>query len=264
MLRTSIALLGDSIFDNGVYVPGELPVIEQLRAKFDRNTTNVEMLAVDGAITQDVLEHQIPSLSEKVDFIVLSTGGNDALQNIEILSDNIDRSAPEVLSLFYGIRETFRQNYCAVLENLSRLERPLLVCTIYNPDFRRDVSTESLQALAETALSFFNDVIVQEALSRSLDVLDLREIFTESDDFANPIEPSAKGGEKIASKLGCWAVATKRNSASRLSLLSLKGTIYRHLAGKYRGLRSKINALRLSFMKTATLRKGSDPYSLLL
>jgi hypothetical protein len=32
-----IVLLGDSIFDNAAYVPGELPVIEQLRARLPEN-----------------------------------------------------------------------------------------------------------------------------------------------------------------------------------------------------------------------------------
>jgi hypothetical protein len=42
-----IVLLGDSIFDNAAYVPGEPPVIEQLRAHLPKNW-QATLLAVDG------------------------------------------------------------------------------------------------------------------------------------------------------------------------------------------------------------------------
>ena len=51
--------------------------------------------------------------------------------------------------------------------------------------------------LAETALSFFNDVITEEALRRSVPIIDLREVCSESSAFANPIEPSEVGGDLI-------------------------------------------------------------------
>ena len=48
------------------------------------------------------------------------------------------------------------------------------------------------------ALSLFNDVILTEAMRMRLPVLDLRQIMDEDSDYANPIEPSAHGGEKMA------------------------------------------------------------------
>ena len=47
-------------------------------------------------------------------------------------------------------------------------------------------------------LTLFNDVITREAFARRLPLVDLRLICNEPDDYANPIEPSAKGGAKIA------------------------------------------------------------------
>ena len=49
-----------------------------------------------------------------------------------------------------------------------------------------------------TALSVFNDVIVREVVAAGVPLLDLRLICDEDSDYANPIEPSAQGGEKIA------------------------------------------------------------------
>ena len=44
----------------------------------------------------------------------------------------------------------------------------------------------------------FNDVILRVAFESKLQVIDLRLVCTEPADYANPIEPSSLGGEKIA------------------------------------------------------------------
>lgn len=68
------------------------------------------------------------------------------------------------------------------------------VCTIYNPRF----PDPYLQRLARVTLSIFNDCIVAEALRTRLRLIDLRNVCKEDTDYANPIEPSETGGEKIA------------------------------------------------------------------
>ena len=42
------------------------------------------------------------------------------------------------------------------------------------------------------------------AFARSVPVIDLRLICTEPADYANPIEPSVQGGQKIASAIAGW------------------------------------------------------------
>ena len=54
-----------------------------------------------------------------------------------------------------------------------------------------------MQILAEAGLSFFNDVITEEALRRKLPIIDLREVCSAPEAFANPIEPSEIGGDLI-------------------------------------------------------------------
>jgi len=75
-----------------------------------------------------------------------------------------------------------------------RLALPLTICTIYNgcfpdPGYQRTVST---------ALMVFNDVILRVAIESQLSVIDLRAVCANPEDYANPIEPSSVGGEKIA------------------------------------------------------------------
>jgi hypothetical protein len=51
----------------------------------------------------------------------------------------------------------------------------------------------------------FNDEIARAAFSRGLALIDLRLICAEDEDYANPIEPSARGGAKIAAAISAWA-----------------------------------------------------------
>jgi hypothetical protein len=71
---------------------------------------------------------------------------------------------------------------------------------------------EAVQARrAAVGLTVFNDVILRVAIERRLPVLDLRLICNEPADYANPIEPSGRGGEKIARAIarvvGAWPEA---------------------------------------------------------
>lgn len=187
-----VVLLGDSIFDNAAYVlPGQPDVLAQVRAKLPRDW-QATLRAVDGAVTRDV-ERQLKNMPPDATHLVLSAGGNDALRNIGILREPA-RAVAEVMERLTGVREEFARNYRAMLDAVMEHRLPVALCTIYDarfPDPRE-------QRLVVTGLSIFNDVITREAFARRLPLIDLRLICNEPDDYANPIEPSAKGGEKIA------------------------------------------------------------------
>jgi hypothetical protein len=70
----------------------------------------------------------------------------------------------------------------------------LTVCTIYNGWF----ADRHFQRLASTTLSVFNDAIIRVAVEHGLPIIDLRSVCARAEDYANPIEPSSIGGEKIA------------------------------------------------------------------
>ena len=53
-------------------------------------------------------------------------------------------------------------------------------------------------------VSMLNDVIYSTAATYKVDVLELRNIFTTSEDYANPIEPSHIGGKKLAKGILGW------------------------------------------------------------
>ena len=194
-----LILIGDSVFDNGAYVlPGEADVSTHLKRKLKPPGWSIDVRAVDGDVVADV-ERQIYSKPiPKPCIFVLSVGGNDALNHIDILQGTIpDRSMASALMRFREIRENFRKKYSIALDAILDQEQPLITCTIYNPKFPE----ADLQALAETALSFFNDVITEEALRRKVPIIDLRDVCSEPTAFANPIEPSEIGGDLITNAI---------------------------------------------------------------
>ena len=187
-----VVLLGDSIFDNGAYVRrGEPDVVAQVRAKLPVGW-KATLCAVDGAVTAGVA-HQLSRMPSDASHLVLSVGGNDALRNSGILREQA-RSVAEVITKFADVRDEFARNYRAMLDTLLEWRLPMAVCTIYDARF----PDPQEQRLVVTALSIFNDVITREAFARRLHLIDLRLICDQPDDYANPIEPSAKGGDKIA------------------------------------------------------------------
>jgi hypothetical protein len=207
-----VFLLGDSIIDNGEYVrPGEPDIAHQLASLLPHHT--VVKRAVDGSTCADVLGWQTRDLHD-ADRLVLSAGGNDALQHIELLEAATATTAKDVLVRLWSIREEFRRSYAALLDCLSLTGRPVLVLTVYDPCFHGHGFDAAYQQAAESAVSIIDDVIQQEARRRAFDVLELRTLFKDRADYANPIEPSAVGGAKLAKRMSRWVRTAGRGDAA--------------------------------------------------
>ncbi len=187
-----VVLLGDSIFDNAAYVgPRGTPLIAWLRQELPAGW-RATLRAVDGSTTHD-LPVQLRDLPAGASHLVISIGGNNALFHKSVLGESA-RCAAAVFQRLAAIQEEFTSDYSAMLETVRTVERPIILCTIYEPRYPDPVE----QRLAVTALSVFNDVIVRQAVEWGLPLLDLRKTCRDSSDFANPIEPSSSGGARIA------------------------------------------------------------------
>ncbi len=207
MTNGHVALLGDSIFDNGAYVaPGEPAVIDQLRTALPQGW-DAMLLAVDGSVTDGVAE-QLARVSPGVSHLVISSGGNDALGRLDMLTEPA-QSVADALARQASIGEQFERSYSHMLHAVTRRGLPAALCTIYYPNF----TDRDMQRLAVAGLATFNDVILRAAAAARLPVVDLRLIFTEPADYANPIEPSARGGEKLARVLA--RIVTEHDFAAR-------------------------------------------------
>ncbi len=183
-----LILLGDSIFDNGRYVSGGSPIIEQLRSWLGRGW-RATLLARDGAVTADIPK-QLARLPQDASHVVISAGGNDALENSGVI--NSEGTVEQAFTQLASIQRQFRQDYQEMLQLVLSLEKPTVICTIYDsiPEIPREVLT---------GLAVFNDVILREGIRFKLPILDLRLICDEPKDYSvvSPIEPSEIGGAKI-------------------------------------------------------------------
>lgn len=189
-----VVLLGDSVFDNAAYVRGGPDVCAQLKGKLTEGW-RATLSAVDGSVTSDI-RRQLQNLPEDATHLVISAGGNDALQNADILMA-CAASMAEALNKLADAAERFERSYEEMLEAVLGRKLPTAVSTIYYPRF----PDARLQRIAVAALAVFNDAIIRSAFTRGLPLLDLRLICNEAADYANEIEPSSKGGEKITSAI---------------------------------------------------------------
>lgn len=186
-----VVLLGDSIFDNAAYVAGAPDVIRQVRRRLPDGSM-ATLLAVDGGTTGGVRD-QLRLLPPDATHLIVSVGGNDALGHSEFLGAPA-RSTAEALMGLAEIGDGFERDYLPMLDGVLAYGLPAAICTVYYPRFPE----AALQRVAVAALTVFNDCIIRAAIAHGIPLIDLRLICTEASDYANAIEPSARGGEKIS------------------------------------------------------------------
>ena len=188
-----LVLLGDSIFDNAVYVGENPDVIAQLRAKLP-DGWDATLKAIDGSKINDV-DAQL-ELPADATHLILSVGGNNALSHLNILNRSVASSA-EVFSNLADISLEFEAQYQALLEKIMAIDLPTVVCTIYYPCHFQYIERK----MAIAALATFNDVIIKQAFQFGVPLIDLRLTCNQAQDYANAIEPSAVGGAKIVNAI---------------------------------------------------------------
>jgi hypothetical protein len=214
----NVVLLGDSIFDNQAYVePGEPAVIDQVRMQLPAGW-HATLLAVDGSVTADIPQQlaRLPMESDPIrtptTHLIISTGGNDALGSLSVLAEPAT-SVAGALARLGTVLDRFEQAYHRMLDAVLARDLPTAICTIYNGNF----PDPAYQRLTTLGAALYDDVIVRLAVARGLPVLELRQICTESADYANPIEPSARGGDRIARAIAALLTTHRfsRSSSSR-------------------------------------------------
>ena len=207
-MSKELVLLGDSIIDNKTYVlEGELSVLEHIKSKTE---TPVMQLALDGATTDDVINSQIQAIPFGTSHIVLSIGGNDLLNEIPFLMEDFKYTPNQVLERCQSLIAPITQKYESIVSQLQTTSRAnLLLCTVYEGDLEGSVMYDDIAISSRAMLSLFNDSVYKTHNMFKTGILELRHIFTNKEDYANPIEPSHQGGEKLADKLVGWVNGTR-------------------------------------------------------
>lgn len=186
-----IVLLGDSIFDNQSYVARGGATIDALAARLPAGWSAI-LLAQDGS-TIDEVTRQAMQLPSDASHLVISTGGNDALSDVGVLTEGVVTVA-EALWKVAQVGDRFERRYRQMLRSVRARQLPTTVCTIYNGNF----GDPHLQVVTTTALAVFNDAIIRTAWAARVPIIDLRAVCDEPEDYAHEIEPSSRGSEKIA------------------------------------------------------------------
>jgi hypothetical protein len=245
MDKPLVILAGDSIIANESYVGKAQDTVSKVEARFKhlrfgevhgaepifrewaRTDVTVESLAQDGATAEDTLD-QLDRYhtwhgshgrhGEDVQTVVISCGGNDALQSF--LRHAEDAQTDHVTinrHVFRDEVERFRSEYAQVLDAAIQLVRDdgptdgsahIYALAIYNADF----ADPELRTLAQLVAAQYNDAIYRECARASLpvtmkvgdsltcpvQVIDLRDHCMTDEHFTNEIEPSGVGSQAIA------------------------------------------------------------------
>ena len=204
--KNHIVLCGDSIFDNGSYVRGEPDVAEQVREQLP--DSKVTLLAIDGNVTKDVKD-QLNNLPDDATHIFISIGGNDGIDRMDVFDQGV-KTIGDAMSPLYKMRQKFENIYNNMLTHVLSYGVPTALCSIYYPRYEElglgrmreyfggKTNRVPIHKMAMVGLSIYNDIITKEAFQAGLPLIDLRVLCNDDKDFANPIEPSAIGGKKIA------------------------------------------------------------------
>lgn len=187
-----VALLGDSTFDNAMYVPNSEPAVRmQVRHKTQSEfgkKAQVTLLAQDGACVRHVHD-QISRLPDGITHTLLSVGGNDGLRfmgEMYYKKTGVDQMADK-------IRSQFHKTYQSVVQRLVEKDLQPSLFTIYSGNF----TSLAYNKIVDELLPVMNEVIREAGQNHGLPLVELDNLM-EPEDYANKIEPGVSGGEKIA------------------------------------------------------------------
>ena len=196
-----LLMLGDSVFDNGTYVPGEPDVKAQVSKRLNRlsNPTELTFEARDGAVMSDVLNHQIQDIPKDTTHIALSIGGNDLLGLSLYLEEKKGESFQQNLIFLSQLKQKFSKDFQKVIQKINSLDIPFTVCTIYyagpiekEGSKRIDLGDELGLSGTDVVVDAFDAAITEVAdkAENCNGIIDLRWLYDHPDCYANPIEPS--------------------------------------------------------------------------
>jgi hypothetical protein len=185
----TIVLLGDSILKNNSYV-SDGKGVDNLIEERNKNNDNIYSLAENNSKIVDIYSQidKIPIESNnKSTIIFLSSGGND------ILSFYVDQQKDPTDTSFLN---TMLSEYEKLVKSIQTKMNAsqIVLLDIYYP-----VSTQFAQY--RPIIEEWNTLIANYARKNSLGLLQISQTVTASEDFTLGIEPSEKGGTKIAQQI---------------------------------------------------------------
>ena len=183
--KNSIVLLGDSILKNNSYVKNGQSIEDILR---ENKGDNLYCLALNNSTIVDVYSQidSIPlELNNENTTIFLSSGGNDILSQYVDKHDS-DVSDTHILNVIFIAYKKMVKSLCAKMNKVK-----IVLIDIYYP-------TSNQFSQYKPIVQDWNKMLEKYAREKSYGLIQISKSVTASDDFTLSIEPSEKGGEKIA------------------------------------------------------------------
>ena len=183
--KKSIVLLGDSILKNNSYVKNGQSIEDILREK---KGDNLYCLALNNSTIVDVYSQidNIPlELNNENTIIFLSSGGNDILSQYVDKHDS-DVSDTHVLNVIFI---AYKKMVKSLQTKMNKAK--IVLIDIYYPHSNQFSQYNPI-------VKEWNNLLEKYAREKSYGLIQISKNVTASDDFTLSIEPSEKGGEKIA------------------------------------------------------------------
>ena len=183
--KNTIVLLGDSILKNNSYVKNGQSIEDILR---ENKGDNLHCLALNNSTVVDVYS-QIDSvpleLNNENTIIFLSSGGNDILSQYVDKRDS-DVSDTHVLNVIFI---AYKKMVKSLRVKMNKVK--IVLIDIYYPSSNQFSQYKPI-------IQDWNKMLEKYAQENSYGLIQISKSVTASDDFTLSIEPSEKGGEKIA------------------------------------------------------------------
>lgn len=184
-----IVLMGDSILKNNSYADKGIDDI-----LIERNNGETYSYAVDNSTINDMYTQlaAIPiELNKENTYIFLSAGGNDIIQKYVEHTNNNLNDKQYLTTIFAAYKKLVR----SIQTKMNRSK--VILLDIYLP---QSIKYRQYHDLIKEWNSKI-DEFIKDPNNKVFDVVRVSNVLTSADDFTLGIEPSSKGGQKIASQI---------------------------------------------------------------
>ena len=183
--KRNIVVLGNSVFDNRSYVSTTSSIPYLLN---EHEYLNAQVYAMDGAKIENInkqLQQSLKAINNIHQTLFISVGGNEILTYKEKENANKNEEKKQIIKFIDDIFGDYRN----VLKNYE-FKCNVVLCNIYIPYSKKNT-------IYETCIQLWNKKILSYAQNNNYKFMKLDEILYKKEDFADKLQPSRIGGEKI-------------------------------------------------------------------
>jgi hypothetical protein len=183
--KRDIIVLGDSVFDNRSYVSTTSSIPYLLN---EHEYLNAQVYAMDGAKIENInkqLQQSLKAIDNNEQTLFISIGGNNILTYKDSNSSNTKEEQKKITNFV----DTIFGDYRNILKNYD-FKCNIVLCNIYVPYNKKN-------SVYEKCIHLWNTKLLAYAENNNYKVMKLDKLLYKKEDFADNLEPSKLGGEKI-------------------------------------------------------------------